>query len=261
MFHLAAQTIVADGQPRADLDVRDEHPRHLARCSRRAALTAPNGSSSPRRTRRTGPTRAALPRGLRARSRSTPTTSPRRRRTCSPARTGTPSQLPVAVTRFANLYGGGDTNRSRLVPEAVAAALAGRAPVVRSDGSPERDFLYVEDAVDAYLAIWRGARSGRGSRRGVQRRRRARPPRARRRQAHLPARRDRRRRRTSAAPGLHLARSTASGSTTAKLQALTGWEPSVTLEEGLRRTIEWYRAQPSKALRRPFTGRLARLPP
>src|SRR5213078_4461516 len=62
-------------------------------------------------------------------------------------------RLPVAVTRFANLYGGGDTNRSRLVPEAITAALAGRAPVVRSDGSPERDFLYVEDATAAYLAI------------------------------------------------------------------------------------------------------------
>jgi CDP-glucose 4,6-dehydratase len=62
-------------------------------------------------------------------------------------------QLPVAVTRFANLYGGGDFNPSRLVPEAVTAALAGRSPVVRSDGSPERDFLYVEDAVAAYLAI------------------------------------------------------------------------------------------------------------
>ena len=61
--------------------------------------------------------------------------------------------LPVAVTRFANLYGGGDTNPSRLIPEAVTAAISGRSPVVRSDGSPERDFLYVEDAVDAYLAI------------------------------------------------------------------------------------------------------------
>jgi CDP-glucose 4,6-dehydratase len=71
--------------------------------------------------------------------------------------------LPVAVTRFANLYGGADTNRSRLVPEAVSAALAGRAPVVRSDGSPERDFLYVEDAVSAYLAIWR-ALGGDGAR-------------------------------------------------------------------------------------------------
>ena len=61
--------------------------------------------------------------------------------------------LPVAVTRFANLYGGGDLNRSRLIPEAIAAALSGRSPVIRSDGSPERDYLHVDDAVDAYLAI------------------------------------------------------------------------------------------------------------
>jgi CDP-glucose 4,6-dehydratase len=61
--------------------------------------------------------------------------------------------LPVAVTRFANLYGGGDTNWSRLVPEAVTAALDGRRPVLRSDGSPERDFLYIEDAAQAYLTI------------------------------------------------------------------------------------------------------------
>ena len=61
--------------------------------------------------------------------------------------------LAVAVTRFANIYGGGDLNFSRLVPEAVCAALDSRAPVLRSDGSPERDFLYVEDAVAAYLAI------------------------------------------------------------------------------------------------------------
>ena len=74
--------------------------------------------------------------------------------------------LPVAVTRFANLYGGGDLNFSRLVPEAVAAALQGRRPVIRSDGTPERDFLYVEDAAAAYLAI-AGALDGR---RGAARR-------------------------------------------------------------------------------------------
>lgn len=61
--------------------------------------------------------------------------------------------VPVAVTRLANIYGGGDLNRSRLLPEAITAVQRGRRPVVRSDGSPERDFLYVEDAVDAYLAI------------------------------------------------------------------------------------------------------------
>jgi CDP-glucose 4,6-dehydratase len=61
--------------------------------------------------------------------------------------------LPVAVTRFANLYGGGERNFSRLIPETITAVLDGRPPVIRSDGSPERDFLYVADAAGAYLAI------------------------------------------------------------------------------------------------------------
>ena len=61
--------------------------------------------------------------------------------------------LPIAVTRFANIYGGGDLNFSRLIPETAIAVIDGRAPVIRSDGSPERDFLHVDDAVSAYLAI------------------------------------------------------------------------------------------------------------
>ncbi len=45
-------------------------------------------------------------------------------------------RLPVAVTRLANLYGGGDRNFSRLIPETVTAVLDGRRPVIRSDGCP-----------------------------------------------------------------------------------------------------------------------------
>ncbi|MGH2959249.1 MAG: NAD-dependent epimerase/dehydratase family protein [Solirubrobacterales bacterium] len=66
--------------------------------------------------------------------------------------------LPVAVTRLANVYGGGDFNFSRLVPELARAIHAGEAPVIRSDGSPERDFIYCADAVDAYLAVADGLR-------------------------------------------------------------------------------------------------------
>jgi CDP-glucose 4,6-dehydratase len=61
--------------------------------------------------------------------------------------------MPVAVTRLANVYGGGDANFSRLVPETMRAIVRGERPVLRSDGTPERDFIYVEDAVDAYLAV------------------------------------------------------------------------------------------------------------
>jgi CDP-glucose 4,6-dehydratase len=61
--------------------------------------------------------------------------------------------LPVAVTRMANVYGGGDLEYSRLIPDACRAIVAGDRPVLRSDGTPVREFLYVEDAVDAYLAV------------------------------------------------------------------------------------------------------------
>jgi len=61
--------------------------------------------------------------------------------------------LPVAVTRLANVYGGGDFNFSRIVPDTARALIRGERPVIRSDGTPERDYLYVADAVDAYLAV------------------------------------------------------------------------------------------------------------
>jgi CDP-glucose 4,6-dehydratase len=61
--------------------------------------------------------------------------------------------LPVAVTRLANVYGGGDLNWSRIVPDTARALAHGDRPVIRSDGTPERDYIYVEDAVDAYLAV------------------------------------------------------------------------------------------------------------
>jgi CDP-glucose 4,6-dehydratase len=61
--------------------------------------------------------------------------------------------LPIAVTRFANVFGGGDVNFSRLIPGAIRSLLAGERPLIRSDGRTERDFLYAEDAVSAYLAI------------------------------------------------------------------------------------------------------------
>jgi CDP-glucose 4,6-dehydratase len=155
--------------------------------------------------------------------------------------------LPVAVTRFANLYGGGDTNRSRLVPEAIGAVLANRPPVVRSDGSPERDFLYVEDAAAAYIAIWRALLSGRGmgeafnAGSGVPRRvgdvvalicRLAGD-------AVAPEIRG------AGVPPGELERQWVDAS---KLRALTGWRPAVTLEDGLRRTIDFYREHPEALL-------------
>jgi CDP-glucose 4,6-dehydratase len=151
--------------------------------------------------------------------------------------------LPVAVTRFANIYGGGDLNFSRLIPEAVSAALDGRAPVLRSDGTPERDFLYVEDAASAYLAIADGldrddvrgeafnagggrcypvgevvALIARLSGTGVE-------PDV----------------RGTGNPEGEIDRQYVDP---AKIRERLGWEPAVGLEEGLERTLEWYRAHP-----------------
>lgn len=61
--------------------------------------------------------------------------------------------LPVAVTRNANTYGGGDLNFSRIIPDAVCCVLENKEFVIRSDGSPQRDYMYVEDAVSGYLSL------------------------------------------------------------------------------------------------------------
>ena len=59
--------------------------------------------------------------------------------------------LPVAVLRCANIYGPGDLNWSRLIPGTIRAALTGQNPIIRSDGTPERDYLFLSDAIEAYL--------------------------------------------------------------------------------------------------------------
>lgn len=153
-------------------------------------------------------------------------------------------ELPVATTRLANIYGGGDANRSRLIPEAVAAALAGRAPVIRSDGTPERDFLYVDDAVAAYLAI-ASALDGEGAR-GEPFNAGGGRSRAVREVVELVCRIAG----TDVEPDI-LGRGTPHGEIdrqyvdASKLSGLTGWSPEVGLEDGLERTIAWYRAHPT----------------
>ncbi|MBN1810357.1 MAG: GDP-mannose 4,6-dehydratase [Anaerolineae bacterium] len=61
--------------------------------------------------------------------------------------------LPVVVTRCANLYGGGDLNWNRIVPGTVRRLIRGERPIIRSDGTLQRDYLYVQDAVYAYVTL------------------------------------------------------------------------------------------------------------
>jgi CDP-glucose 4,6-dehydratase len=62
-------------------------------------------------------------------------------------------QLPVCITRCANFYGGGDLNFSRIVPGTMRSVLAGTRPVLRSDGTMIRDYIYIRDVVGGYLTL------------------------------------------------------------------------------------------------------------
>jgi CDP-glucose 4,6-dehydratase len=61
--------------------------------------------------------------------------------------------MPIAITRCANLYGGGDLNWNRLIPGTIRSALQGQPPIIRSDGTFIRDYLYLKDAVRAYMML------------------------------------------------------------------------------------------------------------
>ncbi len=61
--------------------------------------------------------------------------------------------LPVAITRCGNLYGGGDLNWNRVVPGTILSVIRGQRPVIRSDGQYVRDYFYVEDGAAAYMQL------------------------------------------------------------------------------------------------------------
>ncbi len=61
--------------------------------------------------------------------------------------------LPVAIARCSNLYGGGDLNFERIVPGTIKSVIENKSPIIKGDGTNTRDYLYVMDAVNAYLAL------------------------------------------------------------------------------------------------------------
>jgi CDP-glucose 4,6-dehydratase len=60
---------------------------------------------------------------------------------------------PVGITRCANLFGGGDLNWNRIVPGTMRSLIYDERPIIRSNGTPRRDYLYVQDAVAGYLQL------------------------------------------------------------------------------------------------------------
>lgn len=153
--------------------------------------------------------------------------------------------VPVGVTRLANVYGGGDMNGSRLVPETVNACLEGRAPQIRSDGSPQRDYLHVSDAAAAYLAIEGAVLEGPG--RGEALNAGTGAPHSVREVIELIAAEVAR---TGGEPveAAYLGEGVPEGEIdrqfvdASRLAGLTGWKPQVTLAEGICEAVGWYRA-------------------
>jgi CDP-glucose 4,6-dehydratase len=63
--------------------------------------------------------------------------------------------LATVITRCANIYGPGDLNFSRIIPDTIKSALNNINPVIRSDGTPLRDYIYIDDVINAYLCLAR----------------------------------------------------------------------------------------------------------
>jgi CDP-glucose 4,6-dehydratase len=61
--------------------------------------------------------------------------------------------LPIAITRCGNFYGGGDLNWNRIIPGTIRSILRGQRPIIRSDGQYVRDYFYIEDGAAAYMLL------------------------------------------------------------------------------------------------------------
>lgn len=150
--------------------------------------------------------------------------------------------LPISITRCANIYGGGDLNFSRIIPDTIRALIRDSEPVIRSDGSPIRDYMYLDDAVNAYLTLAEqmdrpevkgqvfnfGAESPISVIDLVEMMIRISG------KTHLKA--------VIAGKGKPLGEIQAQYLSSQKAKALLGWQPEYNLEEGLRESFAWYQA-------------------
>lgn len=147
--------------------------------------------------------------------------------------------LPVVISRCGNLYGGGDLHWSRIVPGTIRSVLEGTPPVIRSDGTHVRDFLYIEDAAAGMLAALQALRE-RSDLAGEAFNLSAEEPVAVRDLVGMILRLmgD-----SSEPIVLGTARNEIREQrvTAEKARAVLGWKAIVPLEEALARTIEWYR--------------------
>ena len=148
--------------------------------------------------------------------------------------------LPVAIARCGNIYGGGDLNWSRIVPGTIRSALREERPVLRSDGTYIRDYIFVDDVVDAYLLLAEAVEAGSARGRAYNFSTESKVTALEMMQAVL------------SAMGSESLQPVVLGTATGEIKhqyldssrarAELDWAPRFSLEEGLARTVDWYRA-------------------
>ena len=149
-------------------------------------------------------------------------------------------EMPIGVTRCGNIYGGGDLNWDRIVPGTMRSVLRSEPPVIRSDGSLQRDYVYVDDIIDGYLRLAERlddrSLHGQAFNFGLDD-----PKTALEMVRAIIA--------ISDCPDLkpiilNEARHEIQKQylSSARARRVLGWQPRYSLEEGLRRTMKWYRA-------------------
>ena len=147
--------------------------------------------------------------------------------------------LPVLITRCGNFYGGGDLNWSRIVPGTIRSVLRGKRPVIRSDGEFVRDYFYVEDGAAAYTLAAERMAADRKLAGEAFNFSNEQPinvidlTRLILRLMHSDLEPDVRNEATNEIRCQYLS--------AAKARAKLGWQPLFQLEDGLERTINWYR--------------------
>jgi len=147
--------------------------------------------------------------------------------------------LPVVITRCGNFYGGGDLNWNRIVPGTIRSVLRGQRPVIRSDGNYVRDYFYVEDAAAAYTLLAERLAENpelRGEAFNFSNEK----PMTVLQLVHCILKQ-------MGADLEPIVRNEATNEircqylSAAKARRMLGWQPLFTLEEGLQRTIDWYK--------------------
>jgi CDP-glucose 4,6-dehydratase len=146
---------------------------------------------------------------------------------------------PVVITRCGNFYGGGDLNWNRIVPGTIRSVLRNQRPVIRSDGSYVRDYFYVEDGAAAYMLLAQRLAADRALAGEAFNFSNETQVTVRELVDRILALMD-----SNLAPEVlnevthEIHRQYLSA---AKAHERLGWRPSFTLDEGLSRTIRWYR--------------------